>query len=242
MEIICLKWGDKFNHEHVNRLYKMVQKNYKDDFNFICYTENKSQINNDIEIRPLNLDHDLENWWWKLTLFENITEKPSMFLDLDIVIQNDITHFKNYCHNDKICAIKAWWKPHVRDAKPTPPGYNMDLNSSILIWKGDLTNVWKEFYDESDYLMLKYNGIDSYLYFHQQDKLHFLSRGEVYSRLYGINETNYHRAGSSDEPRFKDYSYPVCIFNGWRRKINKETGQYALDDDAYIGFEKYWRD
>ena len=31
MNIICLKWGDKFSHEHVNRLYKMVCKNYKDD-------------------------------------------------------------------------------------------------------------------------------------------------------------------------------------------------------------------
>ena len=34
MKIVCLKWGDKFSHEHVNRLYKMVCKNYKDDFNF----------------------------------------------------------------------------------------------------------------------------------------------------------------------------------------------------------------
>ena len=34
MKIICLKWGDKFSHEHVNRLYKMVCKNYKNDFGF----------------------------------------------------------------------------------------------------------------------------------------------------------------------------------------------------------------
>ena len=36
MEIICLKWGDKFDYKHVNRLYKMVCKNYNDEFNFIC--------------------------------------------------------------------------------------------------------------------------------------------------------------------------------------------------------------
>ena len=241
MEIICLKWGDKFSHEHVNRLYKMVCKNYKDDFTFICYTENSSYIDKNIEIRPLNLDHDLENWWWKLTLFENATKKPSMFLDLDVVIQNDITHFKKYCVDDKICAIKAWWKPFMRDAKPTPPGYNMDLNSSILIWKGDFTDVWKEFDDETEYLMFKYPGIDSYLYFHHQDKLHFLPQGEVYSRLYGIDENNYQRAGRGEWPKFKDYSIPVCIFNGWKRKINKQTGQYVLDDDGYEGFEKFWK-
>ena len=59
MNIICLKWGDKFNHVHVNRLYKMVCKNYKDDFNFICYTENSSHIDKNIEIRNLDLSYNL---------------------------------------------------------------------------------------------------------------------------------------------------------------------------------------
>ena len=65
MNIVCLKWGDKFNHQHVNRLYKMVNKNYKDKFNFICYTENSSFINTNIEIRNLDLNYDLE----KLNMF-----------------------------------------------------------------------------------------------------------------------------------------------------------------------------
>ena len=241
MEIICLKWGDKFSHNHVNRLYKMVSKNYQDEFHFVCYTENKSQINKNIEIRPINLDYDLEKWWWKLTLFERASEKPRMFLDLDVVIQNDITHFKKYCRQDKICTVKAWWKPHARNCKPKPPGYNMDLNSSVMIWKGDLTNVWKEFYDDYNYFLLKYKGIDSYLYFHHYEKLNFLSRGEVYSRLYGIDENNYDRAGLSNHQKFRDDSYSICLFNGWRGKINGDTGKYALDDDDYIGFEEFWK-
>ena len=96
MEIICLKWGDKFNHEHVNRLYKMVCKNYNHEFNFICYTENPSLISRNVETRNLDLSDDLEKWWWKLTLFKEVAHKPTMFLDLDVVIQNDITHYKNY--------------------------------------------------------------------------------------------------------------------------------------------------
>ncbi len=234
MDIICLKWGDKFTHNHVNRLYRMVCKNFKDDFNFICYTENKAQINSNVEVRPLNLNYDLEKWWWKLTLFENLAKTSTMFLDLDVVIQNDITHFKNYCDNNKIRIIKARWKPFAKNSKPEPPIYDMDLNSSILIWKGDLTNVWKSFYEDSDYYTFKYNGIDAYLYFHHRDKLKFLPRKQVYSRLYGFDENHY----SKDGKMFEDKTYPICIFNGWRRE--KRNNKYILDDEGYSGYEKYW--
>ena len=97
MDVICLKWGDKFNHEHVNRLYRMVCKNLDDDFNFICYTENSNNIDSNIIIRPLP-DYDLENWWWKLTLFEHTTKNITLFLDLDVVIQNNITYLKKFCN------------------------------------------------------------------------------------------------------------------------------------------------
>ncbi len=108
MNIICLKWGDKYSHIEVNRLYKMCLKYFKDDFTFTCYTENSNQINKDIEILPLKLDYDLERWWWKLTLFENKVSDITMFLDLDVVIQNDITHYKKYYEKNKIYTIKAW--------------------------------------------------------------------------------------------------------------------------------------
>jgi len=39
MNFVCIKWGTKYTAEHVNNLYKMVQKNYTRDFTFTCYTE-----------------------------------------------------------------------------------------------------------------------------------------------------------------------------------------------------------
>ena len=68
----------------------MCLKYFQDDFTFTCYTENSHQINKDIKILPLKLDYNLEKWWWKLTLFENKINDIAMFLDLDIVIHNDI--------------------------------------------------------------------------------------------------------------------------------------------------------
>ena len=234
MNIVCLKWGDRFSHEHVNRLYRMVCKNFKHDFNFICHTENADNIDDNIIIQPLP-DYGLEKWWSKLTLFEHPADVPNIFFDLDVVIQNDITHFKDYFIKDKLCLVKSYWKPYQLKQ------FDTNINSSIMLWYGDNTGLWKEFDSNIDYYMLKYNGIDGYLDHHQSEKLFYLPEGDVYSRLYGIDKNNYWRAGDDLDPKyFYEPNYNVCIFNGWQRKIIKQTGRYALDDEGYDGFKHYW--
>ena len=246
MNIVCLKWGDKFNHEHVNRLYRMVCKNFKEDFSFICHTENANGIDRNVIIQPLP-DYDLENWWWKLTLFEHSTKTPTLFLDLDVVIQNDITHFKDYVVDDKIRLVKCYWKPWLENTEALiKDQFDMNINSSIMIWKGDLTDVWNTFQHDPEFYMLKYKGIDSYLYFDNSNKINFLEKGEVYSRLYGIDETRMWKP--ADDPShttlrdgyYFDANHNICIFNGWRGKRNFFDGEYALDDDGYDGMQHYW--
>ena len=245
MNIVCLKWGDKFSHEHVNRLYRMVCKNFHDDFNFICHTENANGIDRNITIQPLP-DYDLENWWWKLTLFQYSTKTPTMFLDLDVVIQNDITHFKDYAKINKLRMIKAYWKPWLENAKPDiKRQFDMNLNSSVLVWTGDLTEIWVQFIKDPDFYMLKYKGIDSYLCFDHTHKLNFFPREEIYSRAYGIDENDYWYTYETPGPEklFFSESHNICIFNGWNRKRwhGKEDYDYILGDDGYDGFEHYWK-
>lgn len=235
MDVVCLKWGDKFNYEHVNRLYKMVCKNLDCDFNFICYTENSNDIDSNIIIRPLP-NYDLEKWWWKLTLFEHIAENITLFLDLDVVIQKNITHLKKYCVENKLCLIKSYWKPYDVARKT----FDTKLNSSIMLWKNDCTNIWNKFYKDQDYYMLKYNGIDGYLEYNQNKKLlYFPNNKIVYSRLYGIDENNYWKPGHTSPMKyFYAPDYDICIFNGWRKKAY--DNKYVLDNEGYDGFEKYY--
>ena len=232
MNIVCIKWSDKFSHDHVNRLYKMVSKHI-DDFTFTCYTEDSTNINPNITIAPLNLDYQLENWWWKLCLFEKPTDDITIFFDLDVVIQNDITHFKNYC-NGKIRLVKAYWKSYkLKDL-------DMNYNSSVMIWKGDHTDIWKKFYSDPEYYMALYNGIDSFLYYNFKEKLDVFPKGEIYSRLYGVDEKDFWKPGTPRKKLYKKDNYSICIFNGWRRDTEITNGKYTLDDDGYNGYELYW--
>ena len=74
----------------------------------------------DIIINPLDTSLGLRAWWWKLTLFSdyfnlhNIHTKRGkhLFFDLDVVIQNDFTHFLDYIEKDKLTMIEAYWKDY----------------------------------------------------------------------------------------------------------------------------------
>ena len=67
--VVCIKWGDKFSADYVNRLYNMVQRNLTLEHRFICLTEDPTDLNPKIEALPLTRD-DLEYCWNKLILFE----------------------------------------------------------------------------------------------------------------------------------------------------------------------------
>lgn len=247
MDVICLKWGDKFNYNHVNRLYKMVKKNIDHDFNFICYTENSKNINSKIIIRSLP-DYDLENWWWKLILFKYHKKKLTLFFDLDVVIQQNITSIKKFCDSSCMTLVRAWWKPKLINVKEDiSTHFNMNYNSSVMLWNSDLSNIWNKFYENPEYYMMKYKGIDSYLYFNHYKKLNFFPEKIVYSRLYGYDDKNYWDSKKHHEPLNGLYYNPdfkICIFNGWKRRKyqgkGSKNGQYLLDDKGYEGFEKYW--
>ena len=113
--------------------------------------------------------------------------------------------------------------------------FDVDINSSIMIWNGDCTDIWKSFYNNYEHYIWKYAGIDRYLYYNHSDKLLYLPEGEAYSRLYGTNKFNYNLYGHGIKRLFYRPEIPVCIFDGWNLGINK-----PFDNEGYNGFEKYW--
>lgn len=240
MIISCVKWGDKFNHEHVNRLYIMCSK-YFDDFTFICHTDNGDDIYSSVEIRELDKDLELDKWWWKLQLFDENRFRDSkfgkhIFFDLDIVIQDDPTILLDYIEEDKLTMVKAYWKSY--------PLENLDMtnNSSVLVWEGDLSYLWRKFTKDPEKYLFMYNGIDGFLTHECPDYIKNFGRGIIYSRLYGVDEKECFEPIGDNQPQklFYKPEYPICIFNGWRRERGPD-GNYWLDNDGYEGMEKYWK-
>ena len=94
MDVICLKWGDKFNHEHVNRLYRMVCKNIDCDFNFIrhsvgekatkIYTNNVTD-DTVYEFPSLQRKKRSGRCYFEVNLNRDFFKESNYFLSLDFV-------------------------------------------------------------------------------------------------------------------------------------------------------------
>lgn len=96
VNVVCLKHGAKYNSDYVNRLYNMVRRNLTIPFNFFCLTEDSNGINPAVNILPLP-SIPVQGWWYKPYVFskELNLQGEILFLDLDIVIINNIDYFFN---------------------------------------------------------------------------------------------------------------------------------------------------
>lgn len=245
--VIVVKWGDKFSAEHVNRLYRMAKLNLTLPFNFYCHTEDPTDIYSEVNIIPLDESLPLEKWWWKLTLFkENNLSGINLYLDLDVVIQNNIDHLFDKAVKNKITLIfndEDWTENILYNVDPkTAPEYN----SSIMLWhNNENTEIYNKFSNNIDLYQRLYLGIDRF-FTHEIDQNNFsdIGKKEYYYRNLlhinqeikdSINETiklpkfdeKGNKIGTQSYRVFFDPEKSICIFNGCHEKY------------FYQGMEKY---
>lgn len=163
----------------------MVLKYLYEPFSFYCHTEDPTNVNANI----IPIQEDLETYWNKLTMFkpEFVSSGDiNLYFDLDIVIQNDITPLLKYLQDD-LTMVRAYWKGDIvtdGSSHKFKERWDMYANSSVLLWKnGTLNNIWNHFDTDPDYFMVKYKGIDRFL-FHEGFKLKWFPEGIIYSKMY----------------------------------------------------------
>lgn len=134
INIVCVKWGVKFTSEYVNKLFSMVQRNLKVKHNFICFTDNPSELNKNIEVRML--PGSLEGWYNKIYLFkEGLLNDLVIYFDLDTIIVDNIEKLTTYKGNLAL----------LND-------FNNDtLATGLMIWKAEKNyQIWEK-YEKMNY-------------------------------------------------------------------------------------------
>lgn len=203
INVICVKQGDKYSADYVNRLYSMVKRNMLEPFTFYCYTDDNVGIHEDI--KTIEIKSGLEKWWPKLDLLNIFTEGDNIFFDLDVVILNPL---------ERLCSVKtrtlsilyAQWKegylqPRAREKFPTL------YNSSIMKWHGTQgKEVYEYFMKHKDMILFKYEGIDRYL-FNEPVQVDLLPTSIAYSYWKGV------RYIKDTRPEKLRDDYEVCILN-----------------------------
>ncbi|MEL6364761.1 MAG: hypothetical protein AAFR11_07980 [Pseudomonadota bacterium] len=112
--VACMKWGTRYGPEYVNRLHAAVARYTTGDVRFVCFTDDPSGLVASVEPLPLP-EIDLPErvrWlpWRKISLWRQELADLSgdvLFLDIDVVILNDLDVFFEY-EKGTFCAIENW--------------------------------------------------------------------------------------------------------------------------------------
>jgi hypothetical protein len=96
--VVCLKYGNKYSADYVNKLYNMVKRNLTLDHEFVCFTEDAIGIDPAIRIEPIPLISGVTGWWYKPMFFNPrlSLQGTLLFFDLDVVIFRNIDYLFTY--------------------------------------------------------------------------------------------------------------------------------------------------
>ena len=97
-QFICVKWGNKYPADYVNRLYNMIKRQISSPFTLYCLTDDSEGMYPEIHPLPI-IDSSLSGWWHKLSLFQEDfygLKGDILYTDLDVVIVGELDEFFTY--------------------------------------------------------------------------------------------------------------------------------------------------
>lgn len=158
VNIICMKWGQKYGAEYVNKLFGMVGRNLNIPFVLTCFTDDVSGLSKEINACPLpllNLPAGApERGWNKLSTLQQELGGLSgevLFLDLDVVIVGNIDELFSYPAEFAI----------IKDVKLKN---SVTGNSSVYRFRvGEHSDVLERFQDNFDAIRSTHRNEQAYL-------------------------------------------------------------------------------
>ena len=127
VSILCVRYGNKYGREYVERLRNMIARNITVPYEFVCLTDDQHPIKNVISIYQPSSNYN-KQWWHKVHIFDkNLPLKERViYFDLDVVVHNNIDNLV-YHELEKLSGIRDFnRKFHSR--------WNY-LNSSVMAWQ-----------------------------------------------------------------------------------------------------------
>ena len=171
--VFCVHWiGDfrkrNYTHDHVERLYRMVEQNLTIPHQFICLT-NDFNLHASYEQIPLLYPNDLRGWWAKLELFRGITDEKCLYLDLDTFICGNLNEIASF-GGDGITFMRPV-VPFQRSGQSEGKRVIARFQSSCFTWTDEVAwsfpsleslieaKVWEIYRGDQDYFGDAFDGL-----------------------------------------------------------------------------------
>ena len=138
ISILCVRFGNKYGVEYVERFRNMVQRHCTVPHEVVCLTDDPKPIHGVRSIVQPNAGYK-RGWWHKVHLFNPKLPLTGriLYMDLDIVICANIDKLTNVWKDDFI---------GIRDFNRKFHSNFKSLNSSVMAWNaGTQKFIWDKF-------------------------------------------------------------------------------------------------
>ena len=148
MNVIFVKFGTKYNADHVNRLARKLE----DVGRLYCYTDDSEGVDDRLVECVEPVGPKLKGVWNKLTLFAPFfpIQNETLYVDLDTTVNYlPITAIANHRHQyggigEKLHLIHNPQKTKMIRAS----NYDVDINSSVMLFDNrtdGIHEIWNHF-------------------------------------------------------------------------------------------------
>lgn len=138
ISILCVRFGDRYGRDYVEKLRNMVSRHCTIPYEFVCLTDDTKEIKGVRKIYQSNAGY-ARGWWHKVHMFDsNLPIKGRiLYFDLDVVIHANIDKLVNVGPGE-FYGIQDFNRKFHRAWKY--------LNSSVMSWEhGTQHHIWENF-------------------------------------------------------------------------------------------------
>ena len=158
--VLCLKWGNRYGSEYVNRLYSMAIRNTSRPLRIVCFTDDPTGIREEVEVRPMpefDLPEPMRSHpFRRMFIFQKEVERLKgnvLHLDLDLLITGSIDAFFDYRPELDFAVCENW----------TQPGQGIGNMSVFRYRVGALTKIWDRFRPDPMAMMNLYRNSQTFV-------------------------------------------------------------------------------
>lgn len=139
-QIVCVKWGQAYGPEYVNRLYAMVARQLEPPFRFVCLTDDPVGMRREVEcfeLPELGCPHPQRTLgkWRKQVLWGRTVpglEGVALFIDLDSVIVDRIDDYFTFGSDDDVIVARNWARPMSRLGQTSVFRFKVGSQAQVL--------------------------------------------------------------------------------------------------------------
>jgi len=151
--ILCVRFGNKYSIEYVEKLRNMIKRNITVPHRIFCLTDDPHPIK-DVELIIQKNQGYGKGWWHKVHMFDPSLPLKGriLYMDLDVVICNNIDKLTQISGNT-FMGIRDFNRKFHRDWKY--------LNSSVMSWvHGTQKHIYDQFKQSPDVAMRMHGDQD----------------------------------------------------------------------------------